>query len=65
MEAVNRFLKIISGIALRAVVPAATARIIADMVEEVIGNKMAIDFNDNKMFQRLQGIIAIGDGSLT
>lgn len=48
MEAVNRFLKIISGIALRAVVPAATARIIADMVEEVIGNKMAIDFNDNK-----------------
>ena len=64
MEAVNRFPKTISAVELRAVAPAATARIIADMAEGVIGNKMAIDFNDKKMFQRLQGIIAIGDASM-
>lgn len=49
MEAVNRFPKTISAVELRAVAPAATARIIADMAEGVIGNKMAIDFND-KMY---------------
>lgn len=43
METVNRFPKIISGVELRAVAPAATAKTIADMAEGVIGNKMAID----------------------
>lgn len=43
METVNRFPKIISGVEPRAVAPAATAKIIADMAEGVIGNKMAID----------------------
>lgn len=42
MEAVNHFLKIISGVQLQAVVPTAIVRM-ADMAEEVIGNKMAID----------------------
>lgn len=43
MEAVNHFPKTILAAELQVVVPAATARIMADMAEEVIGNKMAID----------------------
>ncbi|KAL6436649.1 hypothetical protein ACFW04_004835 [Cataglyphis niger] len=43
MEIVNRFPKIILGVEPRAVAPAVTAKIIADMAEGVIGNKMAIE----------------------
>lgn len=42
MEAVNHFPKTILAVELQVVVPATTARM-ADMAEEVIGNKMAID----------------------
>lgn len=65
-ETVNRFLKTISGAELLAVVLAVIARTMVDIAEGVIGNKMAINSKyDKKMFQRLQGIIAIGDADET
>jgi len=44
MEAVNHSPKTASGVELPAVVPIATARIVADTAEAATGNKTAIDF---------------------
>lgn len=48
MEAVNHFPKTISAVELLVVAPTATAKTMADIAEEVIGNKMAIDFKCDK-----------------